>query len=486
MLAAVFLMQSLGQLAAYGFGLLFLVLVSLGRRLSADEKDKDIAAPTIDIYWRVVIAVGALPALISIFLRRLLPETPLWLVAKGRVMDGNEALGAVYPFPDDEEQAHHPSHGANHVEDDEQEEGAEGKSRRGRVSKHIRDVVAYLSGSNGDVLRALLGVMAVWFLLDVAFCGLGLDNPRTIATIWLSRPTDRGSGLSCEDMWKADPSQPDITIYNMLKQDTIRNMITISTGTVTGSVIILLVIDYIPRVTWMGCWFLALAGLFLINGSTFFVAYESDTHALTITLYVLAQAMFNLGPNTITFILPAELFNTRYRGTFYGLAAASGKLGAIVIQLIMNLTFPNTGPGRNQFAGLLLGLCPTMLLGALITWVWIPEVQYPRGHTTRDDASENEESEDGDPQRRRFLEQLRLPNRPLEDIAADPSRGQIIGVRKNIALAASGFARALGLGKSRKRSGGTSDDGRQGSVMVQQGGTDGDGGDTTAPEYQGR
>ena len=483
MLAAVFLMQSLGQLAAYSFGLLVLVLVSLGRQLSADEKDKNIAAPTIDVYWRVVIAVGALPALISIFLRRLLPETPLWLVAHGRVMDGNDALGAVYPFPDDEEQPQHPHHGGAHDRDDEGDEG-EGKSRRRRISKYTRGVLAYLTGSNGDILRALLGVMAVWFILDVAFYGLGLDNPRTIATIWLSRPTDRGPGLGCEELWKADPSQPNITIYNMLKQDTIRNMITISTGTVTGSVIILLVIDYIPRVTWMACWFLALAGLFLVNGSTFFVAYESDTHALTITLYVLAQAMFNLGPNTITFILPAELFDTRYRGTFYGLAAASGKLGAIVIQLVMGLTFPNTGPQRNQFAGLLLGLCPTMLLGALITWVWIPEVQYPRGHATADDASASEDGLDdnAEPPRRRFLAQLRLPNRPLEDIAADPSRCQIIGARKNMALASSGVVRALGCGKTTRRPAAASRNGSHEAAVVQQD----DMGEASAPEYHGR
>ena len=479
MLAAVFLMQSLGQLAAYSLGLLVLVLVSKGRQLSPDETNKNIAAPTIDIYWRIVIAVGALPALISIFLRRLLPETPLWLVAKGRIMDGNEALGAVYPFPDDEEQPQHPNHGAHGNSDGENDEDGESKSR-GPISKYIRGVLSYLSGSNGDILRALLGVMAVWFIVDIAFYGLGLDNPRTIATIWLSKPADRGAGLSCEELWKADPAQPNITIYQMLKQDTIRNMITISTGTVTGSVIILLIIDYIPRVTWMACWFLALAGLFLINGSTFFVAYESDTHALTITLYVLAQAMFNLGPNTITFILPAELFDTRYRGTFYGLAAASGKLGAIVIQLIMNLTFPNTGPGRNQFAGLLLALCPTMLLGALITWVWIPEVQYPRGHTIRDDASGSEQEEEEEPQRRRFLEQLRLPNRPLEEIAANPSKGQMVGARRNLRLVASGFARTLGMGRQR-RPAEMSQAATRESVMVQH-----EESEATAPEYNGR
>lgn len=202
----------------------------------------------------------------------------------------------------------------------------------------------------------------------------------------------------------------------MIKENTIRDMITISTGTVTGSVLILLVIDYIPRVSWMTCWFLALAALFLVNGATFFVAYESDKYALTITLYVLAQLMFNLGPNTITFILPAELFDTRYRGTFYGLAAASGKLGAIMIQVVQNLVIsPN---GRTEFAILLLGgLVPAMLIGALVTWAWIPEVQLPYGH-----------HEPGEAPPHRWIR----PNRTLEEIAEHPTEGQVIGFRRRM------------------------------------------------------
>ncbi|KAI1472073.1 uncharacterized protein F4812DRAFT_456169 [Daldinia caldariorum] len=130
---------------------------------------------------------------------------------------------------------------------------------------------------------------------------------------------------------------PHITIYEMLRQDSIRNIVTISSGALPGSVIVLLAIDYIARTTRMGWMFVALAGLFAINGGTFFVTFETDQHTLTVTLYVLAQVIFNLGPSTIIFMLPAEPFATKYRGTFYGLAAASGKLGAITTLLITNL-----------------------------------------------------------------------------------------------------------------------------------------------------
>ncbi|OQR83079.1 inorganic phosphate transporter 1-6, partial [Thraustotheca clavata] len=38
----------------------------------------------------------------------------------------------------------------------------------------------------------------------------------------------------------------------------------------------------------------------------------------------------NFGPNTTTFIIPAEVFPTAVRSTGHGISAASGKLGAII------------------------------------------------------------------------------------------------------------------------------------------------------------
>ena len=52
-----------------------------------------------------------------------------------------------------------------------------------------------------------------------------------------------------------------------------------------------------------------------------------------VVLYCLANFFQNFGPNTTTFIVPGEAFPTRYRSTAHGIAAASGKLGAIVAQV---------------------------------------------------------------------------------------------------------------------------------------------------------
>jgi hypothetical protein len=51
-------------------------------------------------------------------------------------------------------------------------------------------------------------------------------------------------------------------------------------------------------------------------------------------LYCFANFFQNFGPNVTTFIIPGEVFPTRYRATGHGFSAACGKLGAIVAQSI--------------------------------------------------------------------------------------------------------------------------------------------------------
>ncbi|OTA92596.1 hypothetical protein M434DRAFT_396364 [Hypoxylon sp. CO27-5] len=209
---------------------------------------------------------------------------------------------------------------------------------------------------------------------------------------------------------------------------------TISSGGLPGSIIILLAIDYLPRATWMGWMLVALAAIFAVDGGTLFITFETNMYALTVTLYVLAQVMFNLDPDTITFMLPAELFATKYRGTFYGLAAASGGLGAITILLITDFVFysDQSVPYGHELAAMLLAFSPAMLLGALVTCVWIPEVKYPRGHDDQPERSDNT-SDNEEIETTTFRQKLKLPNRPLADIARNPGEGQILGMRRNIA-----------------------------------------------------
>ncbi|RDJ93658.1 hypothetical protein B4Q13_20455, partial [Lacticaseibacillus rhamnosus] len=51
--------------------------------------------------------------------------------------------------------------------------------------------------------------------------------------------------------------------------------------------------------------------------------------ALDVLTVVFGIDVLNMGPNCTTFLIPVEVFPTRVRGTAHGIAAASGKAGAV-------------------------------------------------------------------------------------------------------------------------------------------------------------
>lgn len=93
------------------------------------------------------------------------------------------------------------------------------------------------------------------------------------------------------------------------------------------------------------------------------------------TLFALSQLALNAGPNTTTFLLPVEVFPTRVRGTAHGIAAASGKAGAVLTSSAFGSV--TNAIGLDGTLGLLSGI---MFLAAMITLL-IPE---PKGMSLED------------------------------------------------------------------------------------------------------
>ena len=72
-------------------------------------------------------------------------------------------------------------------------------------------------------------------------------------------------------------------------------------------------------------------------------------------LYCLTNFFSNFGPNCTVSIFPGESFPTRYRSTAFGIAAASGKVGAVVSQVGFGKLI-NVG-GKNAFVPHLYVAC---------------------------------------------------------------------------------------------------------------------------------
>tara|TARA_B100001939_G_scaffold307241_1_gene287207 strand:+ start:255 stop:776 length:522 start_codon:yes stop_codon:yes gene_type:complete len=91
---------------------------------------------------------------------------------------------------------------------------------------------------------------------------------------------------------------------------------------------------------------------------------------LIVVGFVMFQFMTNLGPNSQTYLIAGEVFPTKYRGIGAGLAAASGKVGAVLTAFCFPFLMASIGTDR-----LLVLLVITSLLGALVTWLFRVETK---------------------------------------------------------------------------------------------------------------
>lgn len=86
-------------------------------------------------------------------------------------------------------------------------------------------------------------------------------------------------------------------------------------------------------------------------------------------MFTLSQFTLNIGPNATTFLIPAEVFPTRVRGTAHGISAAAGKCGAVLTAFAFGSV--EDAIGLSGVLGIFSGV---MALTALVT-LWIPETK---------------------------------------------------------------------------------------------------------------
>jgi PHS family inorganic phosphate transporter-like MFS transporter len=156
----------------------------------------------------------------------------------------------------------------------------------------------------------------------------------------------------------------------MLDKSAIQSLRIVSIASVVGSLFAILIVNYFRRKRILFVTFLVAAVLFAITGATLLVSKDEQHHTITIAFYAITQFVYNVGPNTLIFIIAAEVFPTVYRGTFNGIAAAGGKIGAITIRAISG----RTGNDRHALSIRLLACIPLMLLAAYLSW-HLPDVQ---------------------------------------------------------------------------------------------------------------
>jgi PHS family inorganic phosphate transporter-like MFS transporter len=446
-IGVIFLMQSIGRMLAFGFANAFLQgqVNALGVNLSDPTSYKYGMKLAVDETWRFVAGFGGIFAVVALVLRLTIPESPrywrylpeeLELAMMSNSEDGGAAdanagqtlapggggTSGSLQQPNGTQQ--HPN-GVQQQPTSIQQQPPTGIQQQPTGIQQQSSTFGTNSGSTQSQIprkakpQWFLGacryatrepgrkrvwmLCVLWFLLDVCFYGTGLDSPSTLNVLWLSSSPPPANGPI--DQWENDPANLHANIYDVLYNDGIRAILVSSISSFVGGVVILPLLNIFPRRLHLFWTSLLLAVIFIITGILVKVEYASPGSISGRVFYALAQLLFNLGPNTVIFVLAAEIFPTPFRGTLYGLSAASGKAGAMLVRPFVQMA---ASSGQKKDATplmIMLIIFGCVMMG--ICWLTWSETSLP-------DVQEPQRQQSG-----------WLKNRHLEDIAPNPRPGEL-------------------------------------------------------------
>jgi putative MFS transporter len=275
--------------------------------------------------WRLFLATEAAVAVLFFILRLSAPESPHWLMARGKLAKAAQAFSRIIP---EQRQAVVQLTG-NH-------------ENLAVPVPHAKGGLPILF-SRGYLARTAL-VTIPWFLMDIATYGVGLFTPTILGAIEIS---GRTRGLNAHDFALAKGSAV-IDLFLLF-------------GFLLG-------IWMVPRFGRIRMQAIGFAGMAV--GMLILLAAVGLTNSLHIPMifvgFILFNLLMNAGPNSTTFALAPSLFPTQLRGTAGGFAAGVAKLGAtlgVFLLPILKEKFGVPSVLGIVSAVSLLGLVVTLILG---------------------------------------------------------------------------------------------------------------------------
>ncbi|RWW77639.1 hypothetical protein BHE74_00014198 [Ensete ventricosum] len=289
-IAAVFAMQGFGILA--GGIVAIVVSAAFKNKYDVPPFSVDPIGSTVtqaDYVWRIILMFGAVPAALTYYWRMKMPETARYtaLVAKNTkqaAADMSKVLNM------------------------ELEEDAE------RAQRLVADQANNFGLFSKEFARRhglhLVATTTTWFFLDIAFYSQNLFQKDIFTAIgWIPKAATMNA---IEEVFWIARAQTLIALC----------------GTVPGYWFTVAFIDIIGRfkIQVMGFFMMTVFMLGLA------IPYHHWTthHIGFVVMYGFTFFFANFGPNSTTFIVPAEIFPARLRSTCHGISAAAGKAGAIV------------------------------------------------------------------------------------------------------------------------------------------------------------
>jgi len=334
MMTAVFANQGWGNFAA----VLVAFIITVAYKGPILDSKTTVNVANVDPLWRLLIGLGCIPGVIALYFRLTIPETPRFTM-------------------DIERNIQRATHDIKNVIANEPRDEDELAAQRVDAPKASWADFCHHFGQwkNGKIL---LGTAWSWFALDIAFYGLGLNSSIILEAIGFGTPVDKTTK----------------GIYTNLLNVTKGNLIFSAAGLIPGYWASFLVIDSWGRKPIQLMGFTILTILFVIMGFGYDkLTATAPAKKAFVFLYCLANFFQNFGPNTTTFVIPGEIFPTRYRSTAHGISAASGKLGAIVAQVGF-ARLKDIG-GTNKFVKHILEIFALFMLTGIASTLLLPETK---------------------------------------------------------------------------------------------------------------
>jgi len=268
------------------------------------------------VSWRVMYASSAVIPLLVIASRSSLPETPSWLLLKGKK--------------------------------EEAERSAERLAREAGVSPS--EAVAGLTVDAGpsslrelfskQFLRLTLFSSIAWFSYDFASYG-----------VWNFTPSIFASTSS----------------YTMAILATLLEEVPVF----VGFAVCVSLVEKKGRKSLQELGFLG-AGVSLVAFALYahFVPNAMSYTALAFSAFALMHVFHNIGPTNLTYAYPSEVFPTRLRGTAHGFATTVSRLGGVLGTVAVAVGFFSY-----NISVVLMVVAVFEFLGFAVTYLWAPEVK---------------------------------------------------------------------------------------------------------------
>ncbi|KAF8630853.1 hypothetical protein AX17_005212 [Amanita inopinata Kibby_2008] len=303
MLSYIFSNQGWGSFVG---SLLTIIVLAIYKHVIDDEGK----ISKVDGVWRIVVGLSLIPAFGTLYQRLTLPESKRFLNSQKPIgheeeKDSIEELKKAQALEDAEsKEAVQPS-----VEEPK-EDSAEDPEALTKKKAQFKEFVAYFS--EWRHAKILMGTCTCWFLLDIAFYGINLNQNVVLQQIGY----DGKHGSPWERLFKISTG----------------NMIITALGFVPGYYATILTIEKLGR-KWIQIQGFLVTSLMLAVMAGLF---HSLSKPAFIVCFTILQFFFNFGANGTTYVYPAEVFPTRFRAFAHGISAASGKAGAIISALAFN------------------------------------------------------------------------------------------------------------------------------------------------------